>query len=324
MSKKISIVLICFNQEDYIVEALDGIRNQTETPHQVIIADDASKDKTQVIIRDYVNKYALYHWTLLLSEKNRGITENLQRGLNECTGEIIIAMAGDDISLPERCAVTDELFSRNPQVNVVANSGYIINSSGEITGEKNEEDALNSSDVVKVIRFGFPGIHPVGQAFRSVIFSKYGPLPLDVPNEDDQLSFRGIVDGGILTSSIKTYKYRVHEGSASSWIRNKQSSEEFYRRFTQDMVVRERHMRHWITCIQISPAVDKEYLTSLLKSKITLYEILSGKLSFNIFQKISFLLKNHAAICTREQVYLLFGKYGVLGWRKARHILGKV
>lgn len=324
MSKKISIVMICYNQENYIVDALDGIRNQTKKPHQVIIADDASKDGTQAVIKNYVKEHGLSNWILLLSEKNLGITGNLQNGLNECNGEIVIIMAGDDISLPERCAITDELFSRNPKVNVVANSGYIINSTGEITGEKNEEDGLNNNDVIKVIRFGFPGIHPVGQAFRSVIFSKYGPLPLDVPNEDDQISFRGIVDGGILTSSLKTYKYRVHELSASSWIRNKQSNDEFYRRFTQDMVVRERHMRHWITCIQTSPAADKDHLISLLKSKITLYEILSGKLSFNIFKRISFLLKNQEAICTREQVYLVFGKSGVLGWRKARHVFGKV
>lgn len=323
MSKKISIVLICYNQESYIVEALDGIRNQTKTPHQVIIADDASKDATQAVIKNYVEKHGLNDWILLLSEKNRGITGNLQKGLDACNGDIIIAMAGDDISLPERCAVTEELFSRHPQVNVVANSGYIINSTGDITGEKNEEDALNN-DAAKVIRFGFPGIHPVGQAFRSIIFSKYGPLPLDVPNEDDQISFRGIVDGGILTSPIKTYKYRVHESSASSWIRNKQSNDEFYQRFMQDMVVRERHMKHWITCIQSSPVAGKDHLISLLKSKITLYEILSGKLSFNFFKRISFLLKNRAAICTREQVYLVFGKSGVIGWRKARHVFGKV
>lgn len=324
MSKNISMVLICYNQENYIVEAMDGIRNQTIPPYEIIIADDASKDGTQDVIRNYVQTHGLHHWKLLLSHQNRGITGNLQQGIDASSGDIIIAMAGDDISLPNRCAITAELFEKNPHVNIIANSGFIINSNGAITGEKNEEDGALVNDVVGVIRFGFPGVHPVGQAFRRTIFSRYGSLPFDVPNEDDQLSFRGIVDGGILKSAVKTYKYRVHERSASAWIRNKQSNDEFYQRFSEDMVVRQRHVKHWIACVQVAPLESKAYLLLLLERKMDLYAIFSGQSPLGIFGRVAFLLKNNKIICLREKVYLLFGKYGVLGWRKARHVFGKV
>lgn len=317
-------MLISYNQENYIVEALEGIRNQTRAPFEVIIADDASKDSTQNVIMQYVETHGLHHWKLLLSERNRGITGNVQQGIDVANGDIIILLAGDDVSLPNRCEVTLDLFEKNPHVNIIANSGFIINSDGVTTGEKNEADGALVNDVIKVVRFGFPGVHPVGQAFRRVIFSKYGPLPSDVPNEDDQISFRGIVDGGILTSAIKTYKYRVHDRSASSWVRNKQSNDEFYRRFTEDMVVRERHVKHWITCVKTAHVDNQDYLVQLLKKKVALYEIFSGKYPLGFFGRMIFLLKNNKVICFREKAYLVFGKFGVLAWRKARHVFGRV
>jgi len=112
---KISIILISYNQESYIVHALDGVRNQSLTPDEVIIADDGSTDETQAIIAEYCKKNKLESkWKLLFSTVNKGINANLQNAINHSHGQIILIMAGDDISLPNQCQLSYDIF-RNIQ-----------------------------------------------------------------------------------------------------------------------------------------------------------------------------------------------------------------
>ena len=54
LEKNISIVIPAYNAEHFIIEALDGIFNQTLLPKELVIIDDGSTDKTCQIIRDWI------------------------------------------------------------------------------------------------------------------------------------------------------------------------------------------------------------------------------------------------------------------------------
>src|SRR3954447_21388990 len=47
----ISIILLCYNQENYVAEAVDGVLKQTYSPLEVLIFDDFSSDHTEEVIR---------------------------------------------------------------------------------------------------------------------------------------------------------------------------------------------------------------------------------------------------------------------------------
>lgn len=54
----VSVRCLCYNHEKYLRDAIDGILMQeTDFPFEVIIHDDASKDSSQSIIREYAEKY---------------------------------------------------------------------------------------------------------------------------------------------------------------------------------------------------------------------------------------------------------------------------
>lgn len=94
---KLSILIVTYNQERYISKALDSIYNQIfDCSVEVIIADDASSDRTLGIIKEYESKESRFRFKYLDSTKNLGITKNYQRGFAACSGEYVAVLEGDD------------------------------------------------------------------------------------------------------------------------------------------------------------------------------------------------------------------------------------
>jgi glycosyltransferase involved in cell wall biosynthesis len=317
----VAVLLVSFNQEDYIYEALEGIRLQTRTPDEVLIADDGSTDETQRIIVDYVKKHELEEkWKLILSLKNRGINENLNNAIKNLHSEIIVPMAGDDISLSNRCELAQKLFRENNNVNIINTNGFIINHKSEITGYLSRPEGIYN-EVEKSIRNGFPPISPVGECWRRNLFREMGELQTDVPNEDDQISFWGLINGGIFCSSERTFKYRVHEKSASAWLRNNQSHEAFLTKYLQDMEIRRRHMIHWNSLLSKTSIFEKKHFSDALQKKIKFYELMRDIGDNNYIERIIFLLKHGSLLPIREKVYCLLGIKGIVFWRILRKVI---
>ncbi len=94
---KVSIIIITFNRENYIHEAIDSILEQTFTDWEAIIIDDASEDNTEKIVKKYIdnNPNIKYH----KNEKNLGIARSRNKGIELARGEYIAPLDSDDIWL---------------------------------------------------------------------------------------------------------------------------------------------------------------------------------------------------------------------------------
>lgn len=96
-NKRITVIIITYNQEDLIGRALDSILIQKEWGlKDVIICDDCSTDDNWLVIKQYAQKYPdiirAYR-----NEKNFGIYGNLQHGLTYIQDtDLIIFSSGDD------------------------------------------------------------------------------------------------------------------------------------------------------------------------------------------------------------------------------------
>ncbi|MBQ1543679.1 MAG: glycosyltransferase [Caulobacteraceae bacterium] len=93
---KLTILLVTYNHEKYIGQALDGLLIQ-EVPfsYDVVIADDASTDETREHIAHRLSEAGIVH-RFLDHSKNLGITKNYQRALFSCSGEYVAVLEGDD------------------------------------------------------------------------------------------------------------------------------------------------------------------------------------------------------------------------------------
>lgn len=95
----VSIIVIMYNSENYVLETLESIKAQTYSNIELIISDDCSKDNTLAICRKWLERNETrFVWTkLITSVVNTGVSANYNRGCKEAKGKWIKAIAGDDI-----------------------------------------------------------------------------------------------------------------------------------------------------------------------------------------------------------------------------------
>jgi glycosyltransferase involved in cell wall biosynthesis len=93
---KVNILLVSYNQEQYIAQAMESILMQRfDGELSLLVADDASTDSTLEIIRSYEAK-APFPFIFLSQEANLGIFKNYKRSFATCDGDYVAIMEGDD------------------------------------------------------------------------------------------------------------------------------------------------------------------------------------------------------------------------------------
>ena len=92
----VSICCICYNQEKYIRQTLDGfVMQQTNFPFEIVISDDGSKDTTRQIIAEYKTKHPKM-FRDVSPEQNLGSITNFAYVQKEAKGKYIAICEGDD------------------------------------------------------------------------------------------------------------------------------------------------------------------------------------------------------------------------------------
>jgi len=92
----ISVVVTGYNHEKYIAQCIDSVLMQKGCFRlEVILADDCSSDSTGRIMQAYHKKHPDI-FILMPEEPNMGITKNIKRCFDACTGDYIAFCESDD------------------------------------------------------------------------------------------------------------------------------------------------------------------------------------------------------------------------------------
>lgn len=92
----VSVVLISYNQEKYIQQAVESLLMQRfEGEIEVIVADDSSQDTTLSRIQE-LSTNSSFHFVFLPKENNLGHPKNYKRAFNACSGDYVAILEGDD------------------------------------------------------------------------------------------------------------------------------------------------------------------------------------------------------------------------------------
>jgi glycosyltransferase involved in cell wall biosynthesis len=92
----ISIVTPSFNQGQYLEETICSVLDQNYPNLQYIIIDGGSTDNSVEIIKKYQK-----HLSYWVSEKDKGQTHAINKGIEKCTGEVFGYINSDDLLLPK-------------------------------------------------------------------------------------------------------------------------------------------------------------------------------------------------------------------------------
>lgn len=117
----ISIIVLCYNSEKFIVETLESIKNQSYKNLELIIADDNSKDRSLEVCRAWFakNSERFASTNIITVTENTGIPANCNRGVRAANGEFIKLIAGDDLLTPDCIADNFDFISGNSDINIV-------------------------------------------------------------------------------------------------------------------------------------------------------------------------------------------------------------
>lgn len=215
----VSFVLLAYNQEKYIADAIKGALSQDYENLEIILSDDASTDSTAEIISSMVSEYGGQHEIVTnINPLNLGLASHFNKIMNIARGEIIVIAAGDDISLPARVTRSVDILLANPEAAFVSFTDILIDEHGKYLREgidkTRETGKVTLEDYILKSQKGFSG---ASRAFFRELYDLYGPLDSNCPTEDTPLLIRGLITGEGVISPENTIKYRKHPNNLSNF-----------------------------------------------------------------------------------------------------------
>lgn len=130
---KVSVIMTCYNQENYIKKAVDSVLSQqVDFDYEIIISDDCSKDSTPQIISEYQQQYP-DKIRLVLRDKNVGISRNWYEALCLAKGEYVTTLEGDDYWISDcKLQKQADFLDSHPEFAGVTHRRNIVDDNGKI------------------------------------------------------------------------------------------------------------------------------------------------------------------------------------------------
>jgi glycosyltransferase involved in cell wall biosynthesis len=98
MQPLVSIIVPCYNQQQFVAECLKSILAQTYTHWQCIVINDGSTDDTEAVVKHTIRGDDRFTY---LYQPNAGVSAARNVGLARATGDYIAFLDGDDWWHPE-------------------------------------------------------------------------------------------------------------------------------------------------------------------------------------------------------------------------------
>jgi glycosyltransferase involved in cell wall biosynthesis len=124
---RISIVTPSLNQGEFLEQTIQSVLSQEYPNLEYIVMDGGSSDNTLDILRSCSGQVK---W---VSEKDKGQTDAINKGLRMTSGEIIAYLNADDLLLPGALEIVSRTFSEHPKAMWVTGRCRIITETGQET-----------------------------------------------------------------------------------------------------------------------------------------------------------------------------------------------
>jgi glycosyltransferase involved in cell wall biosynthesis len=149
---RITVLTPSYNQAQYIHRTIESVLEQDYPDLEYWVIDGGSTDGTLDILSSYGDRIC---WT---SERDRGQTHAINKGIERSTGEVVAYLNSDDIYETGALAKVGRFFARHPQASWVTGKCRIIDSGGRevrraITFYKNVWLRLGSHTALQVLDY---------------------------------------------------------------------------------------------------------------------------------------------------------------------------
>jgi glycosyltransferase involved in cell wall biosynthesis len=265
----VSLILLVYNHERFVAEAIHGALSQTYSPLEIILSDDCSKDESFAIIeRETANYRGKHAIRLNRNARNLGFARHLSWLNTIVRGNLVVVAAGDDVSNPNRVERLVEAWTAaGGGLACLCSSVIGIDESSRERGLERHPEAL-ALNAPALIRGG-ASVPGCSQAWARDIFTLFGPMQAGSFQEDIAIPFRASLGGKILYVEEPLVRYRRHAGGMWSGIAHKRSTEEarqWFRRWARNLVFLNRGFRRDVATARGSGLLTSAEAASLSRS----------------------------------------------------------
>jgi len=204
---KLSIITSCYNSADTIRDTLESVARQDYSDIEHIIVDGGSEDDTLAIVSEFT------HVAKVVSEKDRGIYDAMNKGIAIATGDIIGILNSDDFYTGP--GVISDVVRQMEQCG--ADTLYA------------DLDYVSSTDKTKVVRSWRAGSYAVRKFYygwmpphptffvRKYIYERYGTFNLSLRSAADyEIMLRFLVRHSITTTYLNKTIVQMRAGGQSN------------------------------------------------------------------------------------------------------------
>lgn len=131
---KISVCLASYNGESFIEQQLRSILSDLDVEDEIVLADDASSDRTLGIARSIGDA----RLKICSFDKNIGHVGNFERAISRATGKIIFLSDQDDIWVQGKRQQVVEAFERRSSLAMIVHALCLIDQHGRITAARSD------------------------------------------------------------------------------------------------------------------------------------------------------------------------------------------
>lgn len=209
MTPLVSILFPVYNTADYLREAMDSMLNQTFTDFELIVLNDCSPDNADEILDAYTDPRIVRY----RGEKNQGLANVLNVGMDMARGKYIARMDSDDISHPNRLQVQVDFLESHPEVDLCSAGMHLFGACDETWSRPSD------TKTAKVTALFYSPILHASSVWRKSSFDDFGLRFRQemVPAEDYDLWCRALSLGVQMVNIADVlYEYRIRPGQATS------------------------------------------------------------------------------------------------------------
>lgn len=249
----VSIIVPCYNSEDFIDRCLESILAQKYKNIDLILVNDGSTDATSAIIQSWIPEFRrTISRILYLEQENEGVGSAVKHGFQKAVGDYLILLDSDDVLLPDAVLEMRRWLDENPAFGFVRSNGYYV-SEGDIECTDRllevNEDMKEKKDIFEDLFSGTTYVWPGTYMIRMSLLDEIYPDREIYPSRFGQnlqfvmmaayYSKAGFVD-------LPLMKYVVRENSLSHF-----SSEDAFEKELQALSgyrdIREYLIKHFLT-----------------------------------------------------------------------------
>jgi glycosyltransferase involved in cell wall biosynthesis len=208
---RLSVVIPCYNQGEYLLDAVASVEAAAGDRHELVIVDDGSNDQVTPPILRYLEERG----HRVIRQSNGGVAAARNTGIGVAHGDLILPLDADNTITPQHIALALEVLDREPSVGVVYGDACYF---GDLEGPW----IVGEFDVARLARGNYIDTCAV---VRKALWESIGRYDAEMPIqgwEDWDFWLRVAQDGRWEFRYVPQvmFRYRVHSASMQARLHN--------------------------------------------------------------------------------------------------------